>query len=183
MSRIISSDLSEVVNFHEWRKWLFPTALGFPPAQKLVVTNGCFDVLHAGHVAYLEQARALGDALLVGINSDAAVRELKGEGRPVNNEADRAAVLLALRCVDAVTIFDNTTATVFLREACPDIWVKAGDYYDPTGACAPERSDQAAKPLNLDEVAAVQACGGQIVILPFVPGHSTTATLAKIQRL
>ena len=92
------------------------------------MTNGCFDLLHLGHVTYLETARNLGDALLVGVNSDAAVRGLKGEGSPLNNESDRAAVIAALRAVNYVCIFPDVRATEFLAAAKPDIYVKGGDY-------------------------------------------------------
>ncbi|MBM3845272.1 MAG: D-glycero-beta-D-manno-heptose 1-phosphate adenylyltransferase [Verrucomicrobia bacterium] len=137
--------------------------------RRLVVTNGCFDLLHLGHVTYLESARNLGDALLIGVNSDDAVRELKGPERPINGEMDRACVLAALQSVDAVHIFRNRAATAFLEQARPDIYVKGGDYTLET--------------LNQEERKAVEAAGGQIVIIPFVPGKSTTATLAKISRL
>ena len=96
--------------------------------RKLVVTNGCFDILHLGHVTYLENARNHGDALLLGVNGDIAVTGLKGPGRPVNSETDRAAVLAALQSVDAVCIFTDKTATKFLAAAQPDIYVKGGDY-------------------------------------------------------
>src|SRR6266480_1920257 len=96
--------------------------------KKLVVTNGCFDLLHAGHVRYLQAARALGDALVVGINGDNSTRNLKGSGRPVNNENDRAEVLAALACVDLVTIFPELRATRFLELAQPAIYAKGGDY-------------------------------------------------------
>lgn len=137
--------------------------------KKLVVTNGCFDILHLGHVTYLENARNSGDALLIGVNSDAAVRGLKGPGRPVNSETDRASVLAALQSVDGVCIFTDTTATKFLAAARPDIYVKGGDYTLET--------------LNQDERRAVESGGGQIVLVPFVPGKSTTALLDKISRL
>jgi rfaE bifunctional protein nucleotidyltransferase chain/domain len=137
--------------------------------KKLVVTNGCFDLLHLGHVSYLESARQLGGALLVGLNGDRATRELKGSGRPVNSESDRAALLAALRCVDAVCIFSETTATTFITTAEPDIYVKGGDYTLET--------------LNQDERRAVETAGGKIVIIPLVPGKSTTALLEKISRL
>ena len=137
--------------------------------KKLVVTNGCFDILHLGHVSYLESARNLGDALLVGINGDAAARQLKGPGRPVNSEADRAAVLAALASVDGVCIFADKTATKFLSAAKPDIYVKGGDYTLDT--------------LNQEERRLVESAGGKIVILPLVPGKSTTALLEKISRL
>lgn len=137
--------------------------------RKLVVTNGCFDILHPGHVTYLENARNLGDALLVGLNGDEATRQLKGPGRPVNSEADRAAVLAALASVDGACIFAEKTATRFLAAAQPDIYVKGGDYTLAT--------------LNQEERHAVESAGGKIVIVPFVPGKSTTALLEKISRL
>ena len=137
--------------------------------KKLVVTNGCFDLLHLGHVSYLESARNLGDALLVGINGDAGTRQLKGPGRPVNAEADRAAVLAALASVDGVCIFADKSATKFLSAARPDIYVKGGDYTLDT--------------LNQEERRVVESAGGKIVIFPLVPGKSTTALLEKISRL
>ena len=137
--------------------------------KKLVVTNGCFDLLHIGHVIYLEAARNLGDALLIGVNGDDSVRQLKGDGRPVNSEADRAAVIAALQSVDAACIFAEKTATRFLAAAQPDIYVKGGDYTLET--------------VNQDERRAVEQGGGCIVILPLVPGKSTTALLEKISRL
>ena len=137
--------------------------------RKLVVTNGCFDILHFGHVAYLESARNQGDALLVGVNSDASVQKLKGSGRPVNSETDRAAVLAALESVDGVCVFSEKTATRFLEIAQPDIYVKGGDYTPGT--------------LNQEERRAVEHAGGTIVIIPFVPNKSTTALLEKIRRL
>jgi len=137
--------------------------------KRLVVTNGCFDLLHLGHVTYLETARNQGDALLVGVNSDAAVRQLKGPARPVTPEDDRAAVLAALESVDGVCIFAEPTATRFLAAARPDIYVKGGDYTLET--------------LNQEERRTVEQAGGKIVIIPFVPGKSTTALLQKIARL
>ena len=137
--------------------------------RKLVVTNGCFDILHLGHVTYLETARNFGDALLVGVNGDDATRQLKGSGRPVNVEADRAAVLAALASVDGVCIFAEKAATKFLSAARPDIYVKGGDYTLET--------------LDQDERRAVEQAGGKIVIIPLVPGKSTTALLEKISRL
>ncbi len=147
----------------EWRETIRKSG------KKLVVTNGCFDILHLGHVTYLESARNFGDALLVGVNSDDAVRELKGAGRPVNSEADRAAILAALASVDGVCIFTDKTATKFLSAAKPDIYVKGGDYTPDT--------------LHRDERRAAESAGGKIVIIPFVPGKSTTALLEKISRL
>lgn len=137
--------------------------------RKLVVTNGCFDLLHLGHVTYLETARSFGDALLVGLNSDASVRQLKGPERPVNAEADRAAVLAALESVSSVCLFTDKTATRFLAAAQPDVYVKGGDYTLET--------------INQDERRAVEQAGGRIVILPVVLGKSTTALLEKLSRL
>ena len=137
--------------------------------KRLVVTNGCFDLLHLGHVTYLETARQQGDALLVGVNSDAAVHQLKGPERPVTPEDDRAAVVAALESVDGVCIFAESIATRFLAAAQPDIYVKGGDYTLDT--------------LNQDERRTVERAGGRIVIIPFVPGKSTTALLKKIMRL
>ena len=146
----------------EWRKQFRASG------KKLVVTNGCFDILHLGHVTYLETALNFGDALLVGINGDEATRQLKGAGRPVNCETDRAAILAALESVSAVCIFSERTATKFLEFAQPDIYAKGGDYTLDT--------------LNQDERRAVESAGGKIVIVPFVPGKSTTALLEKISR-
>jgi D-glycero-beta-D-manno-heptose 1-phosphate adenylyltransferase len=137
--------------------------------KKLVVTNGCFDLLHLGHVTYLENARNIGDALLLGVNGDAGVRQLKGPARPVNSESDRAAVLAALQSVDGVCVFEEKTATQFLAAAQPDIYVKGGDYTLET--------------LNQNERRAVELAGGKIVLVPFVPGKSTTGLLEKISRL
>lgn len=137
--------------------------------KKLVVTNGCFDILHLGHVTYLETARNFGDALLVGVNGDEATRQLKGAGRPVNSEIDRASVLAALESVSAVCIFSEKTAEKFLERAQPDIYVKGGDYTLDT--------------LNQDERRAVENSGGKIIIISFVPGKSTTALFEKISRL
>ena len=136
---------------------------------RLVVTNGCFDILHLGHVTYLEAARQQGDLLLVGINSDASVCELKGPGRPMNSEMDRASIVAALGCVGAVCIFEQRSALEFLIAAEPDIWIKGGDY--------------TINSVNQDERRAVEKAGGKVVILPLVPGKSTTMLLEKISRL
>ena len=137
--------------------------------RRLVVTNGCFDLLHLGHVTYLEAARNQGDALLVGLNSDASIRQFKGADRPVNSEQDRAAVLAALESVDGICIFGEPTAERFLRVVRPEIYVKGGDYTLDT--------------LNQEERRTVEQAGGKIVILPVVPGRSTTALLKKISGL
>lgn len=147
----------------EWRRALRHAG------RRLVVTNGCFDLLHAGHISYLEAARSEGDALLIGLNGDASVRALKGTDRPVVPEADRALVLAALTAVDAVCVFPEVRAHHFLTLAEPDVYVKGGDYTLET--------------LNADERRAVEAAGGRIVFIPFLPGRSTTALLAKIQKI
>lgn len=134
--------------------------------RTLVVTNGCFDLLHLGHVTYLENARNHGNLLLVGVNADKAVNALKGSGRPLNSEQDRALVLAALESVSAVTIFPDKTATQFLKLAQPDIYVKGGDYTLET--------------INQQERQVVEDAGGKIVLLSFVEGRSTTNTLNKL---
>jgi D-beta-D-heptose 7-phosphate kinase/D-beta-D-heptose 1-phosphate adenosyltransferase len=137
--------------------------------KRLVVTNGCFDLIHLGHVRYLEQARQQGDALLVGLTNDAGVRTLKGPGRPLNNAADRAAVLAALQSVDAVHVFQELDAREFLKRAKPDVYVKGGDYTLDT--------------INQDERKLLERLGVRITILPLAPGKSTSALMKKINRL
>jgi D-beta-D-heptose 7-phosphate kinase/D-beta-D-heptose 1-phosphate adenosyltransferase len=132
---------------------------------RVVLTNGCFDILHAGHVAYLQQARELGDVLVVGLNSDASVRALKGPGRPVTDELSRAAILAALECVDYVTIFDEPTASALLEELQPDVYVKGGDYSLET----------------LPEAPVAQRLGCAIHFIPLVGGLSTTAILQRLR--
>lgn len=134
--------------------------------KKLVFTNGCFDLLHAGHVRYLDQARALGDALVVALNSDASVRALKGPGRPLNTQNDRAEVLAALRAVDAVVVFDDARATSLIEAIQPHVYAKGGDYTVDS--------------LNREEKAALDQAGTEIRILPLVPGRSTTSTINKM---
>jgi D-beta-D-heptose 7-phosphate kinase/D-beta-D-heptose 1-phosphate adenosyltransferase len=134
--------------------------------RRLVFTNGVFDLLHVGHVRYLAQARALGDALVVAINSDRAVRELKGADRPVFDEAERAEILAALRVVDYVVVFDHISPRSLIGELLPDVLVKGGDY-------------------DLDQIHGreeVEAAGGKVISLPFVEGSSTTALIQKINR-
>ena len=132
---------------------------------RLVFTNGVFDLLHVGHVRYLAAARALGDALLVAVNSDRAVRELKGKSRPIINENERAELLAALRQVDYVTIFDDVSPRSLIAKLLPDVLVKGGDY-------------------TLDEIHGrdeVEAAGGRVVSLPFVPGASTTDIVERMK--
>jgi D-glycero-beta-D-manno-heptose 1-phosphate adenylyltransferase len=134
--------------------------------KRLVFTNGVFDILHVGHVRYLAGARALGDALVVAINSDASVRKLKGEARPLVDQSERAEVLAALSSVDYVTIFDDISPRSLIAELLPDVLVKGGDY-------------------ALDQIHGrkeVEAAGGSVVSLPFVAGASTTAILERVRK-
>jgi rfaE bifunctional protein nucleotidyltransferase chain/domain len=133
--------------------------------KKLVLTNGCFDLLHTGHVRYLKQARELGDALLVAVNSDQSVRELKGPERPLNGEEDRSEVLAALRCVDHVTIFEGKRVTDVILKLRPAIYAKGGDYTIET--------------LDPGERAALEEVGAEILLLSLVPGRSTTSLLER----
>ncbi|MCW5936981.1 MAG: D-glycero-beta-D-manno-heptose 1-phosphate adenylyltransferase [Fimbriimonadaceae bacterium] len=135
--------------------------------RRLVFTNGVFDILHAGHVDYLEAARALGDLLVVAINSDDSVRRLgKGANRPINPLVDRARVVAALRAVDAVVSFDDDTPEQIIAQIQPDVHVKGGDYREE----------------DLPEARIVRAYGGEVVILPFLPNRSTTAILERLSQ-
>ena len=136
--------------------------------RRLVVTNGVFDLMHRGHVTYLEQAAALGDALLVLVNDDASVTALKGPSRPIVGEGDRALMLAALQCVSAVSVFKGPRATDALRAVCPDVYVKGGDY--------------TVADLDRDEFQALQACGSEVKILKLVPGCSTTLIVERIRQ-
>lgn len=133
--------------------------------ERVVFTNGCFDVLHRGHTSCLRQAKALGDVLVVGINSDASARRLKGPDRPVNSARDRANVVAELSCVDYVTVFDDDTACSLIRRLAPDVYAKGGDY----------------TPEMLAEAAEVRRLGGEVAILDYVPDHSTTELLGRIR--
>jgi D-beta-D-heptose 7-phosphate kinase/D-beta-D-heptose 1-phosphate adenosyltransferase len=133
--------------------------------RKLVFTNGVFDILHVGHVRYLQRARELGDALVVAVNSDASVRELKGDTRPLMNENDRAEILAALESVDYVTIFDDISPRSLIAQLLPDVLVKGGDY-------------------TLDQIHGreeVEAAGGRVTTIPFVNGASTTEILKRLR--
>ena len=136
-----------------------------PRPGMLCFTNGCFDLLHPGHVQYLADARALGDFLVVGLNSDASVARLKGAGRPLQDEAARAAILLGLRSVDAVVRFDEDTPLELIRALRPDVLVKGGDYTPETV-------------VGRD---LVEARGGRLVLIPFLPGHSTSCIEERIR--
>ena len=135
--------------------------------KRLVFTNGVFDLLHVGHVRYLAEARSFGDALVVAINSDRTVRELKGQGRPITNESERAEILAALRSVDYVTIFDDISPRSLIAKLLPDVLIKGGDY-------------------GLDEIHGreeVEAAGGKVVSLPFVDGASTSGMIERMRGL
>ncbi len=145
----------------------------------VVFTNGCFDLLHLGHVRYLQAARALGDLLVVGVNSDASARALKGPGRPLVPQEERAEVLAALACVDYVTIFAEATAVALVEALRPDVYVKGGDYA-AAGAGAADQTTQIDY-TKLPEAAPVLAYGGQVRLIPYLPGHSTTALIERIR--
>ena len=132
--------------------------------KKIVFTNGCFDIIHAGHVRYLTAAKNFGDVLIIGLNTDESVRRLKGASRPINNQADRAEVLLGLKAVDHVIYFGEQTAENLIAEVKPDIYVKGGDYTLKT----------------LPEAAIVQRYGGRVELVNLVAGRSTTNIISKI---
>ncbi len=133
----------------------------------MVLTNGVFDLLHTGHLYYLQKARALGDVLVIALNADASVRALKGPTRPVQDEGQRAYALAALACVDAVVIFREPRLTAEIRALRPDVYTKAGDY--------------TLEKLNPEERAALQEVGARIEFMPFLPGFSTTPLIARIR--
>jgi D-glycero-beta-D-manno-heptose 1-phosphate adenylyltransferase len=135
--------------------------------QRIVFTNGVFDLLHPGHLRYLQQARALGDALIVGVNSDRSVRANKGPSRPVTPEAERAEVLSALACVDAAVIFDEETPSQLIAALQPDVLVKGADW-----------AEDAIVGRDI-----VEARGGKVVRVPIEPGHATTAIIDRIRRI
>ena len=135
--------------------------------RRVVLTNGCFDVLHRGHTTSLAQAARLGDLLVVAVNSDDSVRRLKGPQRPINTASDRASVLAALSCVDYVTVFETDTPIPLLELVKPDVYAKGGDY----------------TPEMMAETAVVRSYGGEVRILDFVPAHSTTDVVTRIRSL
>ncbi len=135
--------------------------------KKIVFTNGCFDILHVGHVRCLEQARMLGDLLVVGLNSDQSVQKLKGEGRPINSLVDRVGVLCGLECVDLVTGFSEDTPLELIKMVVPDIYVKGGDY----------------RKENLLEASLIESSGGQVKIIPYISGRSTSNIIEKVLKV
>ena len=133
--------------------------------KRIVFTNGCFDILHVGHVTYLEKAKLLGDVLVVGLNSDRSVRMIKGNGRPINKERDRAKILASLAFIDYVTVFDEETPEELIKRLEPDILVKGGDW-------------------DMNDIVGgtfVRSIGGRVVVIPFVNGCSTTSLLKKLK--
>lgn len=136
-------------------------------SKKIIATNGCFDILHVGHLRYLGASKKLGDHLVVGLNSDSSVKELKGESRPINSQEDRKEMLLGLEVVDEVIIFDETTACEFLKKVKPDIYTKGGDY-------SPEEVK------NWPEYKTAQELGCKIELIDFVDGKSSTKIIEKL---
>jgi D-beta-D-heptose 7-phosphate kinase/D-beta-D-heptose 1-phosphate adenosyltransferase len=141
--------------------------LGRPRSGRLVFTNGCFDLIHPGHVAYLDAARRLGDRLVVGVNTDASVRRLKGDQRPLVPEQARASVLAGLASVDAVVFFEQDTPAELIDLLRPDVLVKGGDY----------------APSEIVGRESVEADGGEVRVIPFLPGYSTSELVRRIQQL
>lgn len=150
----------DATSLREWRD-------SFPENKTLVVTNGCFDILHLGHVRYLKQAKSLGNFLLVGINSDSAVSLMKGPSRPINNQTSRLEVVDALRAVNGVYLFNTVNAKSFLEIARPNVYVKGGDY--------------TLQKMNRHEVSVLQQLKSRIYILNYVDGYSTTSIIDKIK--
>ena len=155
-SKILSRDAA-VRRVNSWRV----------RGEKVVFTNGCFDLVHLGHISYLEEARSLGDRLVIGLNTDRSVQELKGPQRPVLNENDRARLLAALECTDIIVLFDEETPYELIKAVMPDILIKGGDY-DPDTIVGAD---------------VVRENGGDVRVLPFVSGYSTTSLIKRIQEL
>jgi rfaE bifunctional protein nucleotidyltransferase chain/domain len=155
---------TKIVSLHDLKE----RVKALQEAGKIIVaTNGCFDLLHVGHVRYLKAARALGDALVVGVNGDQSVRELKGSGRPLNNETDRAEVVASLDSVDLVAIFPELRATRFIELAKPDVYVKGGDYDSES--------------LDPEERTVLKKIGSKIDIVPFEKGYATSSLIEKLR--
>lgn len=153
----VSDIEKKIVSIEQWQR---------PSGKRVVFTNGCFDILHRGHAVYLAKARELGDLLVVGLNTDASVRRLKGPERPLNTQDDRAFLLASLACVDNVILFDEDTPANLIHAVCPDVLVKGGDY-------------------TLDKIVGadfVQARGGLVTTISFVDGYSTTNLINKMSK-
>jgi rfaE bifunctional protein nucleotidyltransferase chain/domain len=153
--------------------------------ERAVFTNGCFDLLHLGHVRYLQDARSLGDFLVLGLNSDESTRHLKGPGRPLVPELERAEILAALTSLDYITIFSEPTANALVELLQPAIYVKGGDYANTQGALGAQGTNGSQEPdfSRLPEAAIVQAYGGQVRLIPYLPHHSTSELIAKVKAL
>ncbi len=135
--------------------------------MKLVVTNGCFDLIHRGHIEYLQAARAEGDALLVGLNSDSSIKRIKGSDRPIIAEADRAFLLASLEAIDCLVVFSESKATTLLQTIMPDTYIKGGDYDEDT--------------LDKEELQVLKTCGSKLKFINFIQGYSTTNLIEKIK--
>lgn len=158
MRKILKSIQDKITPYHSVQEKLLSIR-----SEKIVFTNGCFDILHVGHVSYLARAAELGDLLWIGLNSDSSVQELKGKNRPIQKEMDRALILASLQFVDLVTIFEQNTPIELIQLIQPNIHVKGGDYIAE----------------NLPEYKTVVSFGGRVEILSFVAGHSTTSILNR----
>jgi D-beta-D-heptose 7-phosphate kinase/D-beta-D-heptose 1-phosphate adenosyltransferase len=172
MSRLLNDTRHKIIDRHELA---VEVQRRQQAGERSVLTNGCFDLLHLGHIRYLQEARALGDFLIVGLNNDAGVRLLKGPGRPLLAEMERAEILAALACIEYVTIFAEPTAGPLVELLQPAIYVKGGDYANAQGS-EPDTS-------RLPEAKVVQAYGGIVRLIPYLPHHSTTELIAAIKRL
>ena len=160
---ILEKIQSKILLLSEAKKWRSEIALA---GKKLVMTNGCFDILHKGHITYLAKARELGDFLILAINSDSSVRELKGPARPVTNEADRALILSSLVFIDSVVVFDTKRCDGIISEIKPDIYAKGADYNLQT--------------MDKTEKAVLENIGCRIEFIAFVDGYSTTSIIRKM---
>ena len=172
MSRLLNDLRHKIIDRHELAA---EVQRRHQAGERSVLTNGCFDLLHLGHIRYLQEARVLGDFLIVGLNNDAGVRLLKGPGRPLLAEMERAEILAALACIEYVTIFAEPTACPLVELLRPSIYVKGGDYANAQGS-EPDTS-------RLPEAKVVQAYGGIVRLIPYLPHHSTTELIAAIKRL
>lgn len=155
ITKIITDNSNLITQIEEWKQ----------NKQKIVFTNGCFDILHVGHISYLEEAKTLGDKLIVAVNTDNSVKRLKGESRPINALYARMRLLAALACVDAVVAFDEDTPLLVIQTILPDVLVKGGDY-------------EITKIVGYETVT---QHGGQVLTLPFIEGYSTTQTIEKMK--
>src|SRR5881275_269829 len=166
MRRLLNNTRDKIIGRHELNELTTEVQRRQQAGERGIFTNGCFDLLHLGHVRYLQEARSLGDFLILGLNSDESTRQLKGQGRPLVPEMERAEILAALTCIDYVTIFSESTANALVYLLQPAIYVKGGDYAGAQGNI-PDLS-------RLPEAKVVQEYGGTVKLIPYVPQHSTT---------